>query len=186
MAIRYSILGLLHYKDMHGYQIKKHIEGNFGHMWTVNYGQIYPNLKSLLDDGLVTMKEESNGGKGPSRKRYSITDKGRQAFTDWLAESPERPMLLRDPFLMRFVFFGFGDPDRAVALLDEQIEHWEKQLQQREKNMARWRSHDVYVRMMAELGISQNRMFLEWLHQARQEILADAQSHEPEAVSAKS
>ena len=52
MAVKYAILGLLHYRDMHGYQIKKHIEQNFGFMWSINYGQIYPNLRSLADDGL--------------------------------------------------------------------------------------------------------------------------------------
>ena len=60
MALKYSILGLLHYRDMHGYQIKKHIENHFGHMWTINYGQIYPNLKKLKEEGLVTMIEEEN------------------------------------------------------------------------------------------------------------------------------
>jgi DNA-binding PadR family transcriptional regulator len=45
MSVRYAILGLLHYRNMHGYEIKRHIERHFGHMWTINYGQIYPNLR---------------------------------------------------------------------------------------------------------------------------------------------
>ena len=47
MSIKYAILGLLHYSDMHGYRIKAHIEKNFGHMWSINFGQIYPSLKQL-------------------------------------------------------------------------------------------------------------------------------------------
>ncbi len=39
MSIKFAILGLLQYKNMHGYRIKKLIERDFGFMWTVNYGQ---------------------------------------------------------------------------------------------------------------------------------------------------
>ena len=52
MSVKYAILGLLHYRDMHGYRIKRHIEQHFGHMWSINYGQIYPNLKRLEEEGL--------------------------------------------------------------------------------------------------------------------------------------
>ena len=51
MSIKYAVLGLLHYKDMHGYKIKDHIEKNFGFMWTVNFGQIYNSLKALVRKG---------------------------------------------------------------------------------------------------------------------------------------
>ena len=176
MAIKYSILGLLHYKDMHGYRIKKHIEQNFGHMWTINYGQIYPNLRALREEGLVTMKEVDEAGqKGPARKLYSITPKGREVFLQWLESDPEGNMLLRDPFLMRFVFLGFGDRDRAVEMIDRQIEIYKEQLKYREGNRERWQRHDAYVQAMAQLGVTFNEMFIEWLKKAREDILAAGQ-----------
>ena len=172
MAIKYSILGLLHYKDMHGYKIKKHIERHFGHMWSVNYGQIYPSLKALLDEGLVNVREDAeNGEKGPPRKLYSITDKGREEFKIWLGSRPERAMLLRDPFLMRFVFFGFGDQDKALEIIDQQIALYEKQLQERSENISKWEKLEAPVRLMAELGLNFNQMFLDWLRRSR-EVLA--------------
>ncbi len=171
MAIKYAILGLLHYRDMHGYRIKSHIERNFGHMWSINYGQIYPNLRQLREEGFVTMKKVNQiGEKGPERKLYSITERGKQEFTRWLAESPERSMLLRDPFLMRFVFFGFGDRSRAVEIIDEQIQVYEKQLKTRKENLGRWERHDVYVRLITQLGVELNEMFLDWLKRSRQEL----------------
>ena len=173
MAIKFSILGLLHYQDMHGYQISKHIENNFGHMWSVNFGQIYPNLKKLEDEGLIALTEVEQGGKGPQRKMYSITDQGRQAFFEWLSGDPERGMLLRDPFLMRFVFFGFGDKARALEIIEDQIALYKRQLEKRQQGMGRWERHDVFVRLMAELGVSQNEMFLGWLQRAREEIIKE-------------
>jgi DNA-binding PadR family transcriptional regulator len=174
--IKYAILGLLHYTDMHGYRIKEHIERNFGHMWSINYGQIYPNLKKLHDDGLITMKEVvQNGEKGPPRKLYSITEKGKQEFLDWLNTSPEKPMLLRDPFLMRFVFFGFGDTERSIEIIDDQIKRYQKELHRRQKNLTRWEKSGIHVRLIAELGANLNEMVLEWLIRCRKEILEDVE-----------
>lgn len=172
MSIRHSILGLLHYEDMHGYRIKEHIERNFGHMWSINYGQIYQNLKKMEEEGLVEMVElapSENGG--PRKKLYSITGKGRSEFDRWLASSPEKQMLLRDPFLTRFVFFGFGDGERSLEIVDERIRSYGEQLESRRTNAERWRRHGVYVKLISELGVSFNEMYLEWLGRAREEIL---------------
>jgi PadR family transcriptional regulator AphA len=176
MSIRYAILGLLKYSDMHGYRIKEHIEKNFGHMWSINFGQIYSNLKDLEQEGLISMLEVvSSEDGGPQKKLYSITDKGLDEFSRWLAESPQKPMLIRDPFLLKFPFFGFGDAERALEIVDEQIENYESQLKRRQKNRARWESQGVYVRLIVELGINQNEMYLEWLRHARAEIESSAE-----------
>jgi DNA-binding PadR family transcriptional regulator len=171
MSIKYAILGLLNYSDMHGYRIKEHIDNNFGHMWSINFGQIYPNLKDLEKDGFINMLEvapSENGG--PHKKLYSITEKGIDEFSRWLAESPGKPMLIRDPFLLKFPFFGFGEDERALEIIKEQIEIFESQLKRRQKNSGRWERQGVYVRLIVELGITQNEMYLEWLRHARTEI----------------
>ena len=169
MSIKYAILGLLQYKDMHGYRIKSHIERNFGHMWSINYGQIYPNLKRMEEEGLVT-KREITQINAPDRKLYSITEKGKETFTEWLKSPPERGAILRDPFLLKFVFFGFGDRERSLEIIDEEIESYKKQMEKRRRNVVRWKDHDVYVRLMTELGLSLNDVILNWLHRAKKEI----------------
>ena len=65
MSVRHAILGLLHYQDMHGYRIKRHMEEHFGHMWSINYGQIYPNLKKMEEEGLLTKQEVARSGPPP-------------------------------------------------------------------------------------------------------------------------
>lgn len=172
MSIKYAILGLLHYTDMHGYRIKEHIEKNFGYMWSVNFGQIYPNLRDLEEGGLIVMKDISPSDEGgPQKKCYSITEEGKEEFGRWLGHTPERPMLHRDPFLLKFAFFGFGDRDRAVEIIDEQIIFYEKQLLQRKGIQEKRKRQGVYVRLLAELGIKQNEMYLEWLQESRREIM---------------
>ena len=173
MSVKYAILGLLHYRDMHGYRIKQHMEEHFGNMWSINYGQIYPNLKRMEEEGLVTKQEVARSGT-PDRKLYSITRKGKEAFAEWLATDPQGTMLLRDPFLLRFVFFGFGAKERALDQVDEQIRSYEIQLEKRRKNLRRWQRQGIYVRQMGELGLLLNEMILEWLKRSREEIAASA------------
>lgn len=171
MSIKYAILGLLQFKDMHGYRLKKLIERDFGFMWTVNYGQIYPALKEMLAEGLVTMKIEAKVD-SPDRKLYSITSAGRRSFQEWLAAAPERRMIIRDPFLLRFTFFGTGEKDRALQAIDDQIGYYEEQLGIRNAFIAERQRRDRYVRLATELGIGFNEMMLAWLRRARAEIAA--------------
>jgi DNA-binding PadR family transcriptional regulator len=177
MSVRYAILGLLHYQDMHGYRIKRHIEQHFGHMWSINYGQIYPNLRKLEDEGLVTKREVAQRG-SPARKLYSLTPKGRESFAEWLASEPDGTMLLRDPFLLRFVFFGHGSKERALAQVEAQIRLYEDQLRKRRQNMRRWTRQGVYVKQMGELGLLLNEMILAWLRQSKREIAASGEREE--------
>jgi DNA-binding PadR family transcriptional regulator len=171
VSIKYAILGLLNYSDMHGYRIKEHIEKNFGHMWSINFGQIYPNLKELKEEGFISMLEvapSENGG--PHKKLYSITKRGKDEFSRWLAAPPKKPMLIRDPFLLKFAFFGFGEDEKAMKIMDEQIKIFEAQLERRQINRKRWERQGVYVRLLSELGETQNKMYVEWLRHARTEI----------------
>jgi len=175
MSVKYAILGLLQYKDMHGYRIKEVIDSDFGHMWSINHGQIYQTLRKLEEDGFVAMVEVSpskNGG--PHKKSYSITKAGRSEFARWLAGTPERSMIIRDPFLTRFAFFDFGEKNDALRIIDEEIESWEDQLEQRREHMPRRARQGTYVKLISELGLTFNEMFLEWLKRAREEIAGSA------------
>ena len=177
MSIKYAILGLLHYGDMHGYRIKEHIENNFGYMWSINFGQIYPNLKDLEKDGRIRMKDIAPSEEGgPQKKLYTIEDSGREEFARWVAREPERPMIIRDPFLLKFAFFGFGDDARALEIIDEQIALYEKHLRRRKANRQKWEKQGVYVNLLTQLGVAQNEMFLEWLRRAREEIQKKSES----------
>jgi hypothetical protein len=81
---------------------------------------------------------------------------------------------------MRFVFFGFGDSTRAVEIIDEQIQRYQKELARRKKNLARWEKSGIHVRLIAELGANLNEMVLEWLKHSREEILKEAEmEHKP-------
>lgn len=169
MSVKYAILGLLQYGDLHGYRIKAHLEAHFGYMWSVNFGQIYPCLKELEKEGFVRKTTVNRTG-SPDRKLYSITKAGKEAFARWLEEPVENRMIFRDPFLLRFVFSGFGKTERVLEAIDRQIRLYENQLEKRRANLARWRRYGLYVGLVAQLGFLFNEAFLAWLKQARTEV----------------
>ena len=70
-----------------GYAMKKRVEGNLGLYWSESYGQIYPILRQLVDEGLASCTEERRKGK-PMRKLYAITPSGRTELREWLAMRP--------------------------------------------------------------------------------------------------
>jgi DNA-binding PadR family transcriptional regulator len=175
MGVKHAILGLLHYGDMHGYRIKELLQRDFGHMWTVNFGQIYPSLRDMREEGLVTMSRVE-GESAPDRKLYSITEEGRAEFRKWLESEPERGLTIRDPFLLRFAFFGFSDAGLALERIDDQIRLYEEQLEQRRDKAPRRTLSNIQARLLSELGLKLNEAMLEWLGRAKKEIEAEAEA----------
>ncbi len=114
------ILGLLTSEPMTGYDLKNTIDRSIGHFWNESYGQLYPALKGLRAEGLVTVSERSDGGR--RKKIYTITDAGQAALDEWLASAPA-PRFIRNELLLR-VFFGQRTPPEVLRghLLREQGE----------------------------------------------------------------
>jgi len=101
---RYAILGVLSLAPGSGYDIKKFCDFSISHFWNENYGHIYPVLKQMEIDGLVSKNTEHNEGK-PDRNVYYISEKGEEEFTNWLLlpvddEPPRIEILLKLFFAM--------------------------------------------------------------------------------------
>src|SRR5688572_19811352 len=94
---RYVILGLLSGGPRSGYDIKRVIEETISHFWSESYGQIYPTLQTLMEEGLATADTDVQEGK-PSRKVYSLTEAGRAELRSWISapvdQTPVRLELL--------------------------------------------------------------------------------------------
>ena len=86
VSIRHLILGLLTQQPMSGYDVKRFLKSLSWLVDSPSFGSIYPILRSLREDGLVTMEEISRQGKSP-RKIYSITETGSQVLREWVDQS---------------------------------------------------------------------------------------------------
>lgn len=99
MSISYAILGILSYKSMTGYDLKKVIQDSSFMHWSGNNNQIYKSLTELLDKGLVTNVVTHQEG-SPTKKIYNITSEGLDALKEWVLSTSELSEI-KKPFLVQ-------------------------------------------------------------------------------------
>lgn len=86
---REVILGLLAIRGgLSGYQINDIVRNQLNHFYDGGYGMIYPTLKKLEKEGLVT-KEKVTQDEKPNKNIFYITDTGKKEFSLIVNENPE-------------------------------------------------------------------------------------------------
>lgn len=108
------ILGFLRLGAETGYEIKQLTDRSTRFFWGASYGQIYPELRRLEREGLVTASDAPRGG--VRRRAYRITDAGEHAVAEWLAE-PREAFELRDEGLLKLFFGAALPPDQLLELV---------------------------------------------------------------------
>jgi PadR family transcriptional regulator AphA len=111
---KYAVLGALSIYPGSGYDIKKLMEQSTSNFWNESYGQIYPILKQLIEEGLATSHAEKQEGK-PERYVYTLTERGREELQGWLTE-PVEYVIERNELLLK-LYFGKHVP------VEKNIEH---------------------------------------------------------------
>jgi DNA-binding PadR family transcriptional regulator len=100
---------------------------SISHFWSENYGHIYPVLKQLESEGMVTKEGHQTPGR-PAKNVYKITQKGITELKGWLLKPAENhPMRFE---LMLKVFFAHDLPKaNIIAKLREERESHARNLQ---------------------------------------------------------
>lgn len=168
---KYIILGLLCHEPLTGYDVKKRIEDMISFVWSdISFGQIYPMLAKLEEEGLATKQVELNED-SPTRKIYTITDKGRAEFKEWLKKSAGREVMKNEALLK--MFFGAHVPleanlERLHHFRDTASEHMqilEDTVQELFGNVTKHDDH-LYYLLMAMFGRHFFRASVEWAEEA--------------------
>jgi len=168
------LLGLLTVEPMSGYDLGLTIRGSVGHFWNESYGQIYPSLKKLANNGFVSCKTERQKGK-PDRRIYSITKKGRERLKQWLAIPPQ-PEVPRNEMLLK-LFFGEHIP---AQILMGYVEHMATERRALLELLERAEREEIdknlrypgapYWRMAAHFGQMEMRAHLRWARETLTEL----------------
>lgn len=169
-----SLLGLLSLGPMTGYEIRRLVEQSIGNFWTESFGQIYPALKSLLQQGLAEVEELSGEGR-PLRKMYRLTPAGRDRLIHWLA-SPVRTQVPRNELLLK-VFFGFQQGSQATEhhirrFLDEQ-KHMHQRYAVIQKTLEAEQAANPgmpYWRLTVRYGLRQTEALICWAEDSLEEL----------------
>jgi DNA-binding PadR family transcriptional regulator len=105
-----------------GYDIKRFCDKTISHFWNENFGHIYPVLKQLEKDELI----EANHATDQDRKKvYHVTDKGRNAFYDWLVQEVEVTPP-RSELLLKLSFGSYMPEDKVIEMLQGMKERYRK------------------------------------------------------------
>lgn len=166
------ILGLLHYGEHTGYELKAIVDDSTQFFWAASYGRIYPELHRLEDQCLITSREEPRGGR--PRRLYALTEEGEAAFMAWLCSPTELTFELRDEGFLRFFFADVVAPETARANLAA--------MRDRHQGIAdRLRELEPLVRdegrafalLTLRGGIELHTSFAEWCRRTEQEALGE-------------
>jgi len=114
-AVTPVVLGLLAMRPRSGYDIKTVVDRSTRFFWAASYGQIYPELRRLEQEGLIEGESVPNGAR--DRRVYEITAAGRKALEDWLLGSTTT-VELRDESLLRLFFADSLPQEQALMLLE--------------------------------------------------------------------
>jgi len=116
-ALEMAVLGLLHESPLHGYELRKRLNLLLGWTRLLSYGSLYPALKRMLREGVIT--EVTNPASVSLRQRitYQITPAGREVFAQEVTD--DGPNAWEDEsFNMRFAFFSRTSADVRLRILE--------------------------------------------------------------------
>lgn len=168
MALRESVLGLLESGPMTGYEIKKFYGDAIRHFWTVSDGQLYPTLKKMHEEGLIERKTVPQPHTA-NKHIYSITDKGREVFRQWLLEPVTTFEEMKEPFVIKMFFFDRLSKDDILAHIKAQFDVHTRVLEEfKEVRESYDQKITSYQRLIGDVGILYIELRLLWLSRLMQ------------------
>ncbi len=154
------ILGMLALGTSTGYDIKQLVDKSTRHFWAASYGQIYPELRRLEDQGLLTGRPEPTGGR--ARMVYELTEAGSTALREWLQSDQEPTYELRDEGMLKLFFSDVTEPARRLEILRAMRNRHERKLAQLRELEAKAAQMREGPALTLELGAGLTRYMIEW------------------------
>lgn len=117
-SLEFALLGLLSQTPLHGYELRKRLTSIFGPFRALSFSVLYPQLRRMLDAGLISEVEVPKGGRSKRiRIVYSITPTGQGKF-DLLTESVTPQSWEDDNFEVHVAFFSPTSSRNRLRILE--------------------------------------------------------------------
>ena len=166
--LEFAVLGLLQESPMHGYELRKRLNGVLGAFRAISYGSLYPCLRTLESSGLIVSAGPTEGGvPALSGKRarivYQLTAEGKERFAEMLAETG--PDTWEDEsFGIRFAFFGRADADVRRRILEGRRSRLEERTATLRASLTRTRERlDSYTLELQRHGLESVEREVRWI-----------------------
>jgi DNA-binding PadR family transcriptional regulator len=155
-----------------GYDIKQLVDQSTRHFWAASYGQIYPELRRLEEQGLISGESDPRGGR--ARTVYELTPAGESALDDWLELDAQPTFEVRDEGMLKLFFSDVGSRDRRAQHLHAMREAHLRTLGQLETLGASKGDMPTGPRLTLELGMALHRWIVEWCEAAERRLAEEA------------
>lgn len=157
----YIVLGLVEAAgEATPYELKKVVAAGLANFWTIHHAQLYTEPKRLAEAGFLNERRETGGRR---RKRYTVTEAGREALQEWLSTPTKTLTVGRIP---SFLKLALGSDPKALA---------ENQLPAQRRKLAEYEALQAQlspemqgnVRIVVELGVEMQQELVRcWKHVA--------------------
>lgn len=168
--VQYAILGLLHGRPAHGYELQRSFGdgGDLAGVVHVEQASLYAALKDLAARGLIEGIEAREGAR-PPRTVYALSRRGQRLLSVWLRTPVERLRQVRLDFLLK-VYFARGRGEAVVRdLVDAQIAMCHRYLADLETQAAA-AEPGSFGHVVTESRASAARSTLAWLRDYRSQL----------------
>jgi DNA-binding PadR family transcriptional regulator len=164
------ILGMVALGKQSGYDIKQMVDKATRHFWAASYGQIYPELRRLEQEGLLLGTPEPSGGR--ARTMYELTDSGRAALARWLESDNEPQWELRCEGMLK-LFFSDAFPEQRIENIRALRLQQERRLAQ--LRAIEHRAEDVSLGpgLTLSLGLGLTQWMIDWCEATERRLAAD-------------
>jgi DNA-binding PadR family transcriptional regulator len=174
---RYVILGLLQEENLSGYEIKKIIDIRMSFFWQESFGQIYPELGRMAEEGLI---ENISTGASEKLKRekmkYKITPNGENELKKWMEKENDKDTVRSELLLKMFL--------STVKNTEEMRKHLIKFKKQSEEKLKLFSMFEAELKQIVEmhnnhkqilcvlnLGIRQAKLYVDWCEETLKDMV---------------
>jgi len=165
-TLELAVLGLLHESPMHGYELRKQVNGVLGWSRLLSYGSLYPALKKMLKAGwLAEHVTAPEPGVTSRRLRivYELTPAGVERFKGLVADVG--PSAWEDDnFDVRFAFFSRTDMEARLRILEGRRSRLQERLDRVQHQLDRTQQQvDRYAAELQRHGVESVEREVRWL-----------------------
>ncbi len=169
-VLELAILGMLQDSPMHGYELRKRLNGVLGTFRAISYGSLYPALRDLLDRGLIVEAGAADASAPVLSGRrakivYELTADGKERFAELVTQTgPES--WEDEAFGVHLAFFGHTPADVRMRILQGRRSRMEERRSNLQASLARGRERlDNYTLALQRHGLEGVEREVRWLNE---------------------
>jgi len=178
-TLKYAILGLINRRPLTGYDITKEFNSGLVDFWYAKHSQIYPELKKLTDENLISYETIIQGEK-LEKKLYTITENGNKCLQKWLEKDDPLEPTPKDIFRLKAYFCDEMDSDTllrqfqsALNKHSERLEYLKNCMEEllKKKDVSKVSSPQFGDYIVLNGAIMREKTYIDWLEDCIKKII---------------